>query len=87
MTERVLSVRLDAETATLLDRAARASHRRRSDVVRDALRAQLAHVEAPSPWEVAADRIGCADSGRDDLSTNASRIIKERLRARASRSR
>jgi predicted transcriptional regulator len=82
----MLSVRLDSETAHLLDAAARGKDR--SKIVRDALRAYLTRRGAPPrPIEVVGARVACADSGRSDLSERASALVKDRLRAAHARSR
>jgi metal-responsive CopG/Arc/MetJ family transcriptional regulator len=82
----VLSVRLDSETAHLLDAAARGKDR--SHIVRQALRDYLMRRGAPPrPLEVVGDRVACADSGRSDLSERSSALVKDRLRAKHARAR
>ncbi|MBI2895359.1 MAG: CopG family transcriptional regulator [Deltaproteobacteria bacterium] len=89
MTARILSVRLDSETARRLEALADEERKPRSEVVREAIRARIGSrpIAPLRPFDVVADRVGCADSGRIDLSTRASVIIRERLRARQTRSR
>jgi metal-responsive CopG/Arc/MetJ family transcriptional regulator len=87
MTAAMLSLRLDAATLHLVDAAAESSGRSRSEVVREALRTALGAPRALAPIDVVGDRVGCADSGRGDLATRHSSILKERLRAGATRSR
>jgi predicted transcriptional regulator len=81
----MLSVRLDGATLRLVDAAAKTMRRSRSWVVRDVLRRTLGASGARSPLEAVADRVGCADSGQGDLAEHHSSILKERLRARATR--
>ncbi len=89
MTARILSVRLDFETARRLEELAGEERKPKSEVVREAIRARVESrpVVPLRPFDVVADRVGCADSGRTDLSSRASEIFRERLRARQARSR
>lgn len=89
MMARILSVRLDPEMARRLEAAADEERKSKSELVREAILARVGTKSAGPPRviDVVADRIGCFDSGRTDLSTRGPDIIRERLRARRSRSR
>lgn len=81
-----ISVRLDPKTTALLDKFAEQSGRSKSDVLRDSLQEYLQkHAGGKSPYELIAPYLGCVDSGRPDLGSNHSQILKEKLRARARR--
>ena len=77
------SIRLDAETETLLERLASKRRQTKSDVVRDSI-ALLADAEkkgaAPAgSYAKVAHLIGVADSGGQQLSENSGRHVRELL--------
>lgn len=81
-----VSVRLDEETAARLEELAAHSGRSKSDVLRDCLQEYLErHAKTTDAWELGKDLFGSVDSGRPDLGSNHSRILKDKLRARARR--
>lgn len=80
------SVRLDAETQSLLQRLARVSGRTKSEVIRDALH-QLASAtsdaaEERSTYALIADLVGIADGGPDNLARDHKKYFRERLRGK-----
>lgn len=80
------SVRLDDETRLLLQRLANRGRRSKSEVIREAIEA-LAATEAlescpASPYELAADLIGCVSGGPADLSTETGERFRELLERR-----
>lgn len=80
------SVRLDAETQSLLQRLARVSGRTKSEVIRDALH-QLASeasdaAEERGPYALIADLVGIADGGADNLARDHKKYFRERLRGK-----
>lgn len=85
-----LSVRLDPETRSALERVARASGQSRSSIIREALARYLATLEAESEDASAHERlsefIGCVDSGGSRRSRATGRgfrrLLEERARAR-----
>lgn len=81
-----ISFRIDSRAAIMLDRLTKESGRSKSDIIRDSLDEYLQrHVTKPTPYELAKPYLGCVDSGRDDLGSNHSRILKEKLRAKTRR--
>jgi hypothetical protein len=87
-TSTILTVRLDAPTRRLLERAMRLGARSRSDVVREALAAHLGpRAPAPRPIDVIGHLAGCFDSGVDDLGTNHRDHVRKAARARLVRAR
>ena len=77
------SIRLDAETETLLERLASKRRQTKSDVVRDSI-ALLADAEkkgAPpaGAYGKVAHLIGVADSGGQQLSENSGRRVRDLL--------
>lgn len=80
-----LNVRIDPQTAALLDRVARESGRTKSEVVRDALEtlgARESRTAPPSPAAAMAGLIGCWDSGGMRLSERTgerfARLLQEK---------
>jgi hypothetical protein len=83
-----LNVRVDPQTAALVERVARESGLTKSEVVRQALaalREQGARPSAGSPSEVMAHLIGCWDSGGMRLSERTgerfARLLREKKHA------
>ena len=78
------SVRLDAETETLLRRLARASGRTKSEVIREALHclaAETSKVNEPqSLYDAIEDLVGIADDGPEDLAERHKERFREKLR-------
>jgi predicted transcriptional regulator len=89
-----LNVRVDADTASFLERLARQTGRTKSDVVRDALQAlreQNARSAPVPPSEAMAQLIGSWDSGGLQLSERTgerfARLLQEKKQARGTRRR
>ena len=89
-----LNVRVDAETASFLERIARQTGRTKSAVVRDALQAlreQTARSAPLPPSEAMAHLIGSWDSGGLQLSERTgerfAQLLKEKKQARDTRRR
>lgn len=78
----MLTVRLSRDQGRLLDAAARIAGESRSSLVREAV---LRYCEdrvktaRKSPYEAVAARIGCAHSGRRDLSARAHELFRKSL--------
>jgi hypothetical protein len=81
-----LSVRLDTETKSLVDRLARRSGRTKSEIVRAALvefaRHETGSEAAATAYEALGDWIGCFDSGGRQLSVRTGEQFAARLRER-----
>jgi ribbon-helix-helix CopG family protein len=78
-----LHIRVDAETAALVERIARQSGRTKSEVVRQALAVLRKHAKRTSttaPAEAMAHLIGCWDSGGMRLSERTGERFAELLR-------
>jgi metal-responsive CopG/Arc/MetJ family transcriptional regulator len=75
-------VRIPEELAVDLERHAAATRRRRSDILRDALRAYLARAGAPAQTHAAnvSSLIGSLQSGRAVLAESSRRYVLESLR-------
>ncbi len=56
-----------------------------SEFIRKAVEAALSAEHEPTPFEAARHLMGKFGSGRDDLASDHSRILKERLRAKHDR--
>ena len=72
------TVKLPKELHAALEKAARAHGLTKSEVLRAALRAELARLDArrrPTPHELGKDLFGKARSGRSDLSTVRARDL------------
>ena len=84
----MLTIRIDAATQRKLDHLARTRRTSRSQIVRQALD-QLAAPAPPtgdsSVYARIADLVGCASSGRDDLSTATGKRFTVLLRAKRGR--
>jgi Arc/MetJ-type ribon-helix-helix transcriptional regulator len=86
-----LSVRLDAETESLIGRLARKRRQTKSEVIRDAIDV-LAEQEERSagnqrPYDRVAHLIGCVKGGPRDLSGNTGKKFRQMLVDRARRRR
>ncbi len=84
----MISVRVDGELDRLLRRAAEVSGRSRSDLVKASIREYCGRTlreKAAAPYELLKDFIGCAESGRGDLSTNVRKYVLEHLHAKRAR--
>ena len=76
-----ISVRLDPETESLLNRLARVRQRTKSDILREALH-RLAQDEQAreaelSPYDRMADLVGIAQGGTDDLARNHKQAFRD----------
>ena len=73
--------RLPEDLADDLERYASRTRRRRSEILRDALRAYLAHSSGPpqKAAEKVAHLIGAVETGKPDLVENARRYVLESL--------
>jgi metal-responsive CopG/Arc/MetJ family transcriptional regulator len=81
--ERQLTLRMPADLATKLERVARQTKRRRSDVVRLALEQFLGEADTKterSPFELVQDLIGTTASGVSDLGQRHRDYLLKRLR-------
>jgi metal-responsive CopG/Arc/MetJ family transcriptional regulator len=81
--ERQLTLRMPANLATKLDRVARQTRRKRSEVVRLALEQFLDEVDTKSehkPIDLVRDLIGSVESGVPDLGQRHREYLLKRLR-------
>lgn len=81
------SVRVDAETEALLERAARLRSQTKSAVIREALRhfcARVMIVKAVTPYEAIREYVGCME-GPPDLSRRSRTYLRKILRAKSQR--
>jgi len=79
------TVKLPRELHAALESAARAYGLTKSDVMRRALRSELARLASrrrPTPWELGKDLFGRARSGRRDLSALRARQLMRTPRGR-----
>lgn len=78
-----ISIRLDAQTASKIDRIIARTGKKKSEIVREALADYVAEIDKQSksarPYDLAADLIGSIDSGGMQLSTNGGRKVAEML--------
>jgi len=75
-----ISVRLDKETETELEKTARALHTTKSRVIKRSLREYCARVleeEKRHPYRLIEDLLGKEGSGRGDLSIRGEEILRE----------
>jgi len=78
-----LSIRLDKRLAKELTRAARRSGVSKSELMRRCLREYIARQKIDNlAWEVGKNLFGRYGSGRSDLSRNAEKIVREKIRAK-----
>jgi len=88
-----LSVRLDANTESLIGRLARKRHQTKSEVIRDAIGVLSKQEEKGTgkkrPYDLIAHLIGCVDGGGANLSRNTgekfAKLLREKAHARRSR--
>ena len=81
-----ISLRLDKELTKKLDSLARARGVSRSEVIRECLEEFLSREQQrPSAWELGKELFGRVGSGRRTLARDRKQIVKERVRAEASR--
>ena len=78
-----MSLRLDAQTASAIDRIRARTGKSKSDIVREAIADFVAkadeQVKGARPYDLAADLIGSIDSGGMQLSTDGGRKVAEML--------
>lgn len=79
-----ISLRLDEKTAKRLQGAAKSRGVTKSQFIRDLLSSLLAQAESPTPWELGKSVFGLRGSGRDNLSSDRKKILKEKLNAKQS---
>lgn len=79
-----LTVRLPEDLETALDRHCTATGKTRSLVVNESLAAYLV-TQSPAPHDLWAPFKPAQGSGRGDLATRHSAVLKEKLRARHAR--
>ena len=81
-----ISLRLDQELTNKLDSLARARGVSRSVLIRECLEEFLSREQQrPSAWELGKELFGRVGSGRRTLAGDRKQIVKERVRAKASR--
>ena len=81
--ERQLTLRMPANLATKLDKVARHTRRRRSEIVRLALEQFLGEADTEEerrPIELVRDLLGSMESGRPDLGQRHRDYLLKRLR-------
>ena len=80
------SVRLDAETESLLRRLARTSGRTKSEIIREALQRMAGSAgeaaDAESLYQAVEDLVGSAEEGPEDLAGEHKAHFRDRLRRR-----
>jgi hypothetical protein len=82
-----VSLRLSRAEELALDRAARTAGVSKSEYIRQCLAARLAEEgRQSSAYELGKDLFGGGPSGRTDLTSNARRIIRGKVHAKARRS-
>jgi hypothetical protein len=82
---RMMVFRVDAALATRIRERAARDDVPVSDFMRRAVEQALDAAEEPTPFEAARHLLGKFGSGRSDLSTDHSRILKAKLRAKHDR--
>lgn len=78
-----LSVRLDEETRTILERTAKALRISKTDVVKKSIRDYCDRAlkeKSKKPYELIKDLVGKEASGRGDLSERGEEILREHFR-------
>jgi hypothetical protein len=83
----MISVRVSEKTRRAVARAARASGRSESAVVREAIEGYVAGSPALQPYEALEDVIGMVEGGPKDLSTRTGQKFRALLLARPARRR
>lgn len=78
--ERQLTMRLPADLATKLERSAKRSKRKRSEIVRQALEQFLDSEPEVRPIDKVRDLLGSISSGRPDLGQRHREYLIKRLR-------
>jgi hypothetical protein len=82
-----LSVRLDADTESLIERLARKRRQTKSEVIRDAIGVLAKEEEKGAgkqrPYDLVAHLIGCVKGGPRDLSVNTGKKFHQMLVERA----
>jgi len=82
-----LSVRLDADTESLIGRLARKRRQTKSEVIRDAIgvlaKQEEKAVGKQRPYDLVAHLIGCVKGGSRDLSVNTGKKFRQMLVERA----
>ena len=77
-----VSLRLDRETESILEKTARSLGESKSRVIKRSIRdfcSRTLEQRAEKPYDLIKDLIGSAASGRDDLSIRGEEILRERL--------
>jgi len=77
-----VSLRLDQETESILEKTARSLGESKSRVIKRSIRdfcSRTLEQRAEKPYDLIKDLIGSAASGRDDLSIRGEEILRERL--------
>lgn len=77
-----VSARLDEETNTMLENAARALRTTKTEVLKKSIREFCGRVleeRAKRPYELIRDLVGEEGSGRGDLSVRGEEILRERF--------
>lgn len=78
-----LSIRLDAQTVSDIDRIIARTGKKKSEIVREAIADYVAKAEEQTknmrPYDLAADLIGSIDSGGMQLSTDGGRKVAQML--------
>ena len=78
----MITLRLDAETEHLLANTAKKLGLSKSELIRKSIREYLEKVKQPSAWEAGKDIFGKYSSGRENLSSDRKKLLKEKIRAK-----
>lgn len=80
-----VSVRLDEETQALLEKAAKALHASKTEVVKRSIRdfcGKTLSEHSKRPYDLIKDLVGRESSGRGDLSIRGEEILREHFKRR-----
>ncbi len=78
-----ISVRLDQQTESLLNKTANVLQTTKSEVIKDSIQSYCENILQEfkqRPYDLISDLIGAAESGKGNLSIDAEKILREKLR-------
>ena len=78
----MITLRLDPKLEQSISNTAKNLGMTKSELIRNSINEYLDKLSKPSAWEVGHDLFGKYSSGRDNLSTDRKKLVKDKIRAK-----
>ena len=78
----MITLRLDSKLEQTINELSHQMGLTKSELIRKSITEFITKLEQPSAWELGNDVFGKYSSGKDNLSTDRKRLIKQKIRAK-----